>query len=204
MAGAVRTARHADSSSGGHGNLHETGKDFIADCAKLNKNGGLALDNKGNIELNGVYYIKCADPEDTLTFPKGKTFNFSGNGLIVSKKSIIIQSNITLANPEKDSLGLIARGGNITFEDACNTVEASCFSNVAPIFTGTTNINGNLVCNEFIRSDALEVNIHYDNRITSVTPLASLRKAGKFEPKRYAVEFADNWSNFTYEKNKDE
>ncbi len=182
--------------------FYETGDEFIKDCGKLIKQGG--LNNGTNVELNGVYYIKCSDKEDSLVFKNAMTF--SGNGLIVSKKSIIIDNDISLADPKKDSLGIIARTGNITFN--CNKVEAACFSNVAPELpsgsSSSTKIYGNLVCNEFDRAALLDVEIIYDNRITSVNPLASLRKAGKFEPKRYAVAFADNWSKFTYEKNKEE
>ncbi|MBQ3644878.1 MAG: hypothetical protein II961_09805 [Candidatus Riflebacteria bacterium] len=180
--------------------FYETGTDFLEDCKKLKKNGGL---NDGtNVELNGVYYIKCAGDSDVVIFKDKMTF--TGNGLIVAKNSIDIKADISLADKEKDSLGLIARNGFINFDDSCSKVEASCFSNVAPVFNGTTKVYGNLVCNEFVRGQVLESEILYDNRITSVTPLASLRKAGKFEPKRYYVAFADNWSKFTYEKNKDE
>ena len=182
--------------------FYETGDEFIKDCGKQIKQGG--LNNNGVVELNGVYYIKCSDKEDSLVF--NTAMKFSGNGLIVSKKSIVINSDISLADPEKDSLGIIARTGNITFN--CNKVEAACFSNIAPELpdgsSSSTKIYGNLVCNDFDRAALLDVEIIYDNRITSVTPLASLRKAGKFEPKRYSVAFAENWSKFTYEKNKEE
>jgi len=182
--------------------FYETGADFIRDCQKDKAKGG--LNNNGNVELNGVYYIKCSDKEDSLKF--NDSIKFSGNGLIVSKKSIVINNDISLSDPEKDSLGIIARTGNITFN--CNKVEAACFSNIAPELpagkSSPTKIYGNLVCNDFDRAALLDVEILYDNRITSVTPLASLRKAGKFEPKRYSVAFADNWSKFSYEKNKEE
>ena len=182
--------------------FYETGADFLEDCKKEKAKGGLK--GSSNVELNGVFYIKCSDKEDSLVFSNPMTF--SGNGLIVSKKSIVINSDISLADPEKDSLGIIARTGNITFN--CNKIEAACFSNLAPELpnggSSPTKIYGNLVCNDFDRAALLDVEIVYDNRITSVNPLASLRKAGKFEPKRYAVAFADNWSKFTYEKNKEE
>lgn len=182
--------------------FYETGDEFIKDCGKQIKQGG--LNNGTNVELNGVYYIKCSDKEDSLSFDSAMTF--SGNGLIVAKKSIVINSDISLADPQKDSLGIIARTGNITFN--CNKVESACFSNLAPELpegsSSPTKIYGNLVCNDFDRAALLDVEIIYDNRITSVNPLASLRKAGKFEPKRYIVAFADNWSKFNYEKNKEE
>ncbi|MBQ2591704.1 MAG: hypothetical protein II567_00305 [Candidatus Riflebacteria bacterium] len=182
--------------------FYETGAKFLEDCDKDKAKGGLK--NNGSVELNGVYYIKCSDKDDSLIFSKPMTF--SGNGLIVAKKSIQINSDISLSDKEKDSLGIIARSGNITFN--CSKVEAACFSNIAPELpegkSSPTKIYGNLVCNDFDRAALLDVEILYDNRITSVNPLASLRKAGKFEPKRYSVAFADNWSKFTYEKNKDE
>ncbi len=183
--------------------FYENGGEFLDDCNKTKANGGLKnIDN--SIELNGVYYIKNGIPGDgDVCLKIDSPLTFTGNGLIVAKKSIEINRNISLKDKDKDSLGIIARGGNITFSDNCTEVDGAYFSNIAPIFTGSTKVNGNLVCNEFSRPDVLKTEIFYDNRITSVTPLASLRRIGKFEPKRYHVAFADNWSKFAYEKEKD-
>ena len=158
--------------------------------------GGLK-DTDGSILLEGVYYIK----DDV----KLEETTFKGHGLIVAKLDIDINGNITTADDET-TVGLIARVGALTFN--CDEVHAACFSNAAPIFpnggTKPTKIYGNLVCNFFNRRDVLDAEVFYDNRVTTITPLASLRKAGKFEPKRYYVAFADNWSKFVYEKNKEE
>ncbi len=173
--------------------FYETGDEFWEDCKKEIADGGLK--DGDNIRLAGVYYIK-----GDLDLPE-KTF--IGNGLIVVRNNINLNGNINYAD-ENTTLGLIARVGSINFNDSCTEVHAACFSNNAPMVTGGVKIYGNLVCNDFIRKDLLEVEVFYDNRATSVTPLASLRKAGKFEPKRYYVAFADNWSKFVYEKNKEE
>lgn len=181
--------------------FYEKGSEFMADCKKLIKNGGLK-DETGNVVLSGVYYIK-----DSLNLPESEgedEITFKGNGLIVVNKGVIdIKRNIKRAD-DNTTVGIIARTGFITFN--CDEVYAACFSNAAPSFPNggikPTKIYGNLVCNYFNRKDVLDAEIFYDNRITSVTPLASLRKVGKFEPKRYYVEFANNWSKFNYEKSK--
>lgn len=149
----------------------------------------------GILELNGVYYIK-----GDLTL---NAIKYKGNGLIVcGKKNITLNGDITRED-DTSTLGIIARTGVLTFEN-CGKVQAACFSNNAPICNSSKlYIEGNLVCNTFKR-DAFGVDtyINYDNTICTVTPFASHRKYGKFEPKRYAVSFSDNWSKFEFEKMK--
>ena len=127
---------------------------------------------------------------------------FKGTGLIVVKNSIDINGNIKVADTNT-VLGLIARLGLVTFGKGCSEVSAAIFSNNPPMSESSKlSIYGNLVTNAFIREYLLDVEVYYDNRICSVSPLATLRKAGKFEPRRYCVAFADNWSKFAYEKTK--
>ena len=159
------------------------------------KDGGLVGDD-GSVELNGVYYVKA----ETLTLP---SFKYKGHGIIVCKNDISIDGDITRADDE-GTLGIIARKGMISFNTA--KVEASCFSCSAPLCSKAKfELHGNLVCNTFDRSQfGVDSYIFYDNTLCTVTPLASNRKVGKFEPKRYAVAFAENWSKFKYEKQQDE
>ncbi len=177
---------------------YETASEFLADFNVEVAKGGLK-GTGGYLEFNGVYYIK----EDVLNLGSIK---YKGNGLIVCKKSININQNILKDESDNESsLGIIARNGVIKFGTSCSKVMAACFSNNAPICNSSKlNIYGNLVCGVFKR-DAFGVDtyINYDNRICSVTPLASHRKVGKFEPKRYAVAFADNWSKFVYDKKRE-
>ena len=175
---------------------YETAGEFLADMNKNIANGGLK--NSNVVELNGVFYIKSG----VLNLPD---FTYQGNGLIVSARSnIVINGNIKrVANPDgsNSTLGIIARTGKIAFAKAGCEVHASCFSNNSPSSPGQRfSVYGNLVTNDFVRYWCTDIDIFYDNTLTSVTPLATLRKAGKFEPKRYVVAFADNWSRFTYEK----
>ena len=152
------------------------------------------LDDGGIVKLNGVYYIKDGDLDIK------EDFKYKGHGLIVCKTGDInITSKVERdpSNPES-TLGLIARLGAICFDT--NIVEAACFSNESPECSTELKLQGNLVCNNFVRGDFLDANIHYDNTMCTVTPFASLRKIGKFEPKRYVVTFADNWSRFSFEK----
>ncbi len=145
----------------------------------------------GEVELNGVYYVK-----EKLDL---NSFTYKGNALIVSKNNININGNIKRGD-SNSTLGIISRTGAIIFN--AKEVDAACFSFNPPTSSsgGTLKINGNLVTNAFVRKYLLNVEVFYDNTITSVTPLASLRNAGKFEPKRYYISFADNWSKFMYEK----
>lgn len=182
---------------------YETAEEFIADMGRSKDKNGLK-DSSGNIELNGVFYVKSGNINLS-------GFTYTGNGLIVSKCSnIIINGDIKRGNSSASSgntnstLGIIARTGSIQFN--CSTVEAACFSNNAPSSPGSSGfkLHGNMVCNDFDRLRFTETDIYYDNTLTSVTPLASMRKVGKFEPKRYIVAFDDNWSKFAYEKKKEE
>ena len=182
---------------------YDTAEEFIADMGRSKDKNGLK-DSNGNVELNGVFYVKSGDINL-------KGFTYTGNGLIVSKCSnIIISGDIKrgtgsgAAATDNSTLGIIARTGRIQFK--CNEVHASCFSNNAPSAPESSRFKlyGNLVCNDFMRRRFTEVDVYYDNTLTSVTPLASMRKVGKFEPKRYIVAFDDNWSKFAYEKKKEE
>lgn len=182
---------------------YETAQDFLADIDKEISKGGLK-NSDGIITLSGVYYIKSGEGGGIeFTLP---SFKYKGNGIIISKEADInINGDITRAD-SNSTLGLIARTGRLNFH--CKKIDAACFSNRAPFIYNTDGdhrlaINGNLVCNDFVRKQLLDVEVFYDNTITSVTPLASMRKVGKFEPKRYYVAFADNWSKFAYEKNKE-
>lgn len=172
--------------------FYESEGDFIADCNKGVSEGGLK--DGDTVKLSGVYYIKG---ELSLN-----NMSFSGNGLIVAK-NIRLSGKVGCRNDdETSSLGLIARIGRLEFDEA--EVHAACFSNDSPETAGKNKIYGNLVCNSFERDKFQEVEIFYDNRITSTSPLSTMRKVGKFEPRRYYVSFADNWSKFAYEKFKDE
>ena len=173
---------------------YETAEEFDQALGIEVENGGLA--SGGYLFLNGVYYIKSGD----ITLGETK---YKGNGLIVNKSGIIKITGSITRDDEESTLGIIARGSAISFETD-KVIQAACFSCNAPTVSGNLNLYGNLVCNNFKRDDiGNNANIYYDNTICTVTPLASHRKVGKFEPKRYAVAFSDNWSKFSYEQKKD-
>lgn len=173
--------------------FYETGGDFIKDLGRGIDDGGLS--NGSAKELNGVFYIKSGD----LNLTGGLTYK--GNGLIVCKEGTISLGAVKRSD-STSTLGIIARGGNIEFKS--QQVEAACFSNCAPCGKGNMQLHGNLVCNDYIRDKFTQAEVFYDNTLTTVTPFASLRKVGKFEPKRYCVSFDYNWSRFAYEKNDNE
>ena len=177
---------------------YDTVDDFKNDLKLEVDKGGLKEGD--HVFFKGVYYIKL-EGDGKLEFDE--PLKYRGNGLIVCKKGEInINRDITRVD-DSSTLGIIARTGQINFNT--NKVMASCFSNFAPFsLSDKLEIYGNLVCNNFERSYfSKNVHIYYDNTICNVTPFASLRKIGKFEPKRYAVTFADNWSKYTFEKPKD-
>ena len=177
---------------------YDTADEFKKDLDLPVDKGGLKEGD--HVLLKGVYYIKL-EGDDKLEFKQ--PLKYKGNGLIVCKKGEInINSDITRVD-DTSTLGIIARTGQINFNT--NKVMAACFSNFAPFSeSNKLEIYGNLVCNNFERSYfSKNVHIYYDNTICNVTPFASLRKIGKFEPKRYAVTFADNWSKYTFEKPKE-
>ncbi|NLM16687.1 MAG: hypothetical protein GX221_03090 [Candidatus Riflebacteria bacterium] len=166
---------------------YKSGADFISDLSKSKDSGGLS--DGGHPALNGVFYI---DGELSLS-----DLTYKGNGLIVAKTSINISGAIQPAD-EYSSLGVIARGGSIAFLGQ-GPYRAAFFSNGAPFCTtdGTV-IDGNLVCNGFKRSNFMNTHVFYNPKVTSVTPLASYRKIGKYEAKRYHAEFANSWSEFKF------
>ncbi len=171
--------------------FYSNAADFVADMGKAVDKGGLK-NSDGSIMVNGVYFI---DGELSLGGQK-----FKGNGLIVAKGTIKINGNITRAD-DNTTLGLIARRSFIHFGPSCSRVEAACFSNEAPFSSGQKlHIDGNLVTNDFKRTNLLDVHVCYNSKACSVSPLGTLRNLGKFEPKRYWVSAADNWAKTFYEK----
>ncbi len=148
----------------------------------------------GSIDINGVIYVKGELAIDRALSVKGK-------GLLVAKTDILLSKNITRAD-DKTVFGLIARGGQMNFMSGCTRVEAACFSNDAPITTSSAEvvINGNLVSNAFDRRKIINLKVFYNSSASTVSPLASMRDVGKYDPERYFVSFADNWSRFSYEK----
>ena len=79
-------------------------------------------------------------------------------------------------------------------------VNASCYSNAAPILTAAT-IKGNLVTNSFDRRKVTGVtNIVYcsKNIVVADTDFSDLYKQNL---KRYYASFANNWSKSYYDKN---
>ncbi len=171
--------------------FYSSASDFVSDMGKAVDKGGLK-NSDGSIMVNGVYFI-----DGGLDLGGQK---FKGNGLIVAKGTIKINGNITRAD-DKTTLGLIARRSFIHFGPSCSRVEAACFSNEAPFSSGQKlHIDGNLVTNDFKRTNLLDVHVCYNSRACSVSPLATLRNLGKFEPKRYWVSAADNWAKTFYEK----
>jgi hypothetical protein len=146
--------------------------------------------------LNGVVYIK-----DGIEVETDNPLRLKGKGILVCKKDIKLHADVVRVG-EDSVVSLISRGGAIYFEDGCKSVQAACFSNLAPVTT-TSNIvriYGNLVTNEFNRDQITELEIFYDSKSCRTSPLSVIRDVGKFAPSRYWVSMPDNWASFKYEK----
>lgn len=148
---------------------------------------------------DGVYLC------DGVTYIMGtlnidKPLEVKGKGILVAKTNILISEDVKRADDAVFSL--IARAGYLHFKGNCKKVEAACYSNSSPIIENTDRIeiNGNLVVNDFNRStvDFLEVN--FNSAACRVSPLSVMRDVGKFDPKRYIVTVADNWSSYKFAK----
>jgi len=148
---------------------------------------------EGGVYLaDGVSYIK-----GDLTIPS--EFKVKGKGLLVAKGSITINGNVKRVD-DRTVFGLIARCGAI--EARCSRIEAACYSNLSLIHSAGNmlTIDGNLVCNQFIRNVANSVEIQYNSAACRVSPLSVIRNVGKFEPKRYHVSVGKRWTRFEFQK----
>jgi hypothetical protein len=147
-------------------------------------------------DCTGVTYIKGnLNITDKLTV--------KGQGILVVKDNIFAKKDVIRDPSEPDTVfTLMARSGYLHVSGACNVIEASCYSNVAPMIAKTSKfeINGNLVVNEFDRGDVDYLEVNYNSAACRVTPLSIMRDVGKFEPKRYIVSIADNWTSYKFEK----
>lgn len=123
-----------------------------------------------------------------------------GNGILVVKEDINLNHNVERVGDA--TFTLMARAGSIIVSGGCNKIEASCFSNYSPMINTTTKveIHGNLVCNEFDRGDVDYLEVYYDSANCRISPLSVMRDVGKFEPKRYIVSIADNWTSYKFQK----
>lgn len=149
--------------------------------------------------VGGVYIC------DGVTYIMGgltinSLFQVKGNGILVVKENITLGANIKRIDDAVFTL--MARAGYIHFTGGCAEVEASCFSNCSPMIENTSKleIKGNLVVNEFDRDDVDFLEVFFDSAACRVTPLSIMRDVGKFDPKRYIVSVADNWSSYKFEK----
>lgn len=152
----------------------------------------------GVYNCTGVTYVK-----GSLDFSRapGTEFKVKGKGILVAKDNMVISKNVRRADTDT-VFSLIARAGHMEMTGACDFVEASCYSNSSPIFNKTTKIeiNGNLVVNEFKRETVDYLEVNYNSAACRVSPLSVMRDVGKFDPKRYIVSVADNWSSYKFAK----
>lgn len=170
--------------------FYQSGAEFLADTDRK------APD--GSWDINGVTYIS-GELDLTLSDPE---FKVKGKGIIVTKGNIKINTNIRRAD-EDTVFSLVARGGGLIIGGSCTEIEAACFSNRTPqtVSSDIVNIRGNLVVNEFDRSEITNLRVYYDGHACRTSPLSIMRDVGKFAPSRYYVSMAENWSRFGYEKN---
>lgn len=158
----------------------------------------------GAYDCTGVTYIR-----GSLTISGSDAFKVKGRGILVVKDNIAITCNV-LRQPDdagEDAVfTLMARSGYLDVSGSCNLIQASCFSNYSPMIDKTTQlvIDGNLVVNEFDRGDVDYLEINYNSAACRVSPLSVMRDVGKYDPKRYIVSVADNWSSYKFEKIKAE
>lgn len=150
----------------------------------------------GVYDCTGVTYIK-----GSLNIDTAPEFKVKGKGILVVKDNIVITKNVRRADTDT-VFSLIARAGYMEMKDGCDFVEASCYSNSSPIFDKTSKIeiNGNLVVNEFRRETIDFMELNYNSAACRVSPLSVMRDVGKFDPKRYIVSVADNWSSYKFAK----
>lgn len=147
----------------------------------------------GVYDCTGVTYIV-----GELTI--NKPLKVKGDGILVVKSNIDINQNVL--RDGDSSFSLIARAGSITMGGSCTKVEASCYSNYAPVVDSTNKIevHGNLICNEFDRGSVDHLEVFFDSANCRISPLSVMRDVGKFEPKRYIVSVADNWASYKFVK----
>ena len=122
--------------------------------------------------------------------------------MIVTKGDLTVSVDVKKKEEDNTTFSLIARGGKLEFKNGCKEVHACCFSNEGPASTSKEEVKiiGNLVTNDFKRDEIINLQVYYDSKACRVTPLSVMRDVGKYEPKRYHVTLAENWSKFAYEK----
>jgi hypothetical protein len=148
----------------------------------------------GVYDCTGVTYVR-----GSLNI--NSEFKVKGTGILVVKDNIYATENVV--RDDNDTIfTLMARAGLMHISGNCGLIEASCYSNVSPLIDRTEKfeINGNFVANEFVREDLDYLEIDYNSAAVRVSPLSVMRDVGKFDPKRYIVTVADNWSSYKFEK----
>ncbi len=172
-------------------NFYENQSQFWADATRF---------PGGVYDCTGVTYIK--GDLDIGNCP-GSEFKVKGKGLLVVKGNINIPKNIKRQGTLGETVfGLIARQGAMNVTGGCHLIEAACYSN-ASFFTSAGHglvIDGNLVVNQFKRSDCQSLQVNYNGPACRISPLSVIRDVGKFDPKRYHVSVGKKWSRFEYLK----
>lgn len=166
--------------------FYRTQDEFWADSKRF--------DSAGVYNCEGVTYIM-----DSLVIP-GSGLKVRGNGILVAKTNITVNGKVERVD---DAIfTLMARVGYVHFTSGCSEVQASVFSNCSPIFETTSQlaIKGNFVINEFVRADIDFLDVYFDSAAVRISPVSVMRDVGKFEPKRYHVSVAENWSSYKFAK----
>lgn len=173
-------------------NFYENESQFWSDSSRF---------ENGVYKCDGVTYIKGSlDFSNSPITP----FRVKGKGLLVVKGNILVDRNIIREGQLGETVfGLIARQGAVMIKGTCKRIEASVYSNsslICPAGQGLV-IDGNLVVNQFKRSDCQSLEVYYNGPACRISPLSVIRNVGKYEPQRYYVSLGKKWVRFEYLKN---
>lgn len=153
--------------------------------------------------VDGVTFIEGRDGQGL--FLRNDLY-VMGRGMIVCAGNIHLKS-ITRVDPPNEGpptiLSLIARNGAL-INTGKTKVEAACYADrgVMNPFYGDLKIYGNLVVNQFNRTDCQgKVEVFFQSARTHASLLSYFKDFAKYDLTRFHVSMARKWREFQFEKN---
>jgi hypothetical protein len=151
---------------------------------------------------DGVTFVECTDGQG-LFFRNDLWV--CGRGMIVAAGNIHLKSIRRVDPPggPPTMLSIVARNGAL-INNGKNVVEACLYGDRGLMnpFYGSLKIYGNLVVNQFKRSDCQgKIDIHFQANRTHSSLLSYFKDIAKYDPTRYQATFSKKWRVYEFLKN---
>jgi hypothetical protein len=180
--------------------------DTTADFSKDVPNRSIEMEVDGEMRqvfvCDGVTFVEGKDNQGL--FFRNELY-VMGRGMIVAAGNIHLKSIRRVDPPDgpPTMLSIIARNGAL-INSGSNTVIDACLYGDRGLmnpFYGKIRINGNLVVNQFKRSDCQgTIHVHFQSNRTHSSLMSYFKDLAKYDPTRFHVSLSKKWREYQFLK----